>query len=134
MHVLLRSSTSARPRVTSPGVPVSESGMPSPTTTYVRNSWALAKRGRASIAAMSHVPAMVSAELAKCVHRNGAVPGPRVVGFARTRLARRIDGACGAAFDLGESAILRLIDAGQRERIARRDRVVARADQRRRFR
>jgi hypothetical protein len=31
MQVVVRASTSARPRAASPGVPVSEAGMPSPT-------------------------------------------------------------------------------------------------------
>src|ERR1700694_5091918 len=97
MQVLVRSTTSARPRVASPGTPVSDSKIASPTTTYARSPCPLAAQGRAIAAA---------ANLARC-----------------------IDGAGAAAFDLGEHAVSGLIDAGQREGIAGRDCIVAGADQ-----
>src|SRR5260370_16187096 len=129
MQVLERSTTSARPRVASPGMPVSDSGMASPTTTYARNPCPPAAQGRANAAAASHAPATWTTNLAKSFHRDGLVPGLRAFRFTHANLARCIDGACAAAFDLGEHAVLRLIDARQRERIAGRDRIVAGAHQ-----
>src|ERR1700693_6287824 len=129
MQVLVRSTTSARPRVASPGMPVSDSKMASPTTTYARNPCPLAAQGRVNAAAASHAPATWKADLTKSFHRDGLVPGLRAFRFMHANLARRIDGTGAAAFDLGEHAIPGLIDAGQRERIAGRDRVVAGADQ-----
>src|SRR5229473_2658425 len=128
MQVLVRSSTSARPRVASPGMPVSDSGMASLMTAYGRKSCALAMAGRANAAAVSHARVIWAVDLAKSFHRDGLVPGLRIVSFTTAHLARRIDRA-GAGFDLGEQAILRLIETGLRERIAGRDRVVARARQ-----
>src|ERR1700675_4825729 len=98
MQVLLRSTTSARPRVTSPVGPVSDSGMASPTTTYVRNAAALAAQGRAAATAARHAPRIWMAGLAKGIHRDRLVPGLRVIGFLRANLARRIEGAGARGF------------------------------------
>src|SRR5450432_899740 len=130
MQVLARSSTSARPRVASPEAPVSDAGMPSPTTAYDANVCAWAAQGRARAAAMSHARRLTG--LAKAIHRDGLVPLPSIIGFACARLARRIDRACATAFSLDENVVLRLIDAGERECITRRHRVVADAGQSRR--
>src|SRR5258707_9824933 len=126
MQVLVRSTTSARPRVASPGVPVSDCGMESPPTTNASNPCSSATQGRATAAA-SHAPAIWTTNLAKSFHRDGLVPGLRAFGFAHADLARCINGACTTAFDLGEHAVLRLIDARQRERVAGCDRIVASA-------
>src|ERR1700722_10766411 len=130
MHVLVRSSTSARPWAASPGTPVSDSGMESPVITYGRNSCAPAAQGSVSVATASHIPAIWIADLAKRFRRDGVIPGLRNLSFSQARFARRIDRACEtAALDLGEDVILRLIGTGQRESIAGRDRVVAGAGQ-----
>src|ERR1700694_4706114 len=84
---------------------------------------------RAIAAAASHAPATWTTNLAKSFHRDCLVPGLRAFRFSHANLARCIDGAGAAAFDLGEHAVLRLIDAGQREGIAGRDCIVAGADQ-----
>src|SRR6266404_682245 len=128
MQVLVRSTTSARPRVASPGMPVSDCGMESPTTTNASNACSSATQGRATAAA-SHAPAIWTTNLAKSFHRDGLVPGLRAFGFTHADLARCINGACTTAFDLGEHAVLRLIDARQRERVAGCDRIVASAYQ-----
>src|SRR5882757_6947504 len=80
MQVLVRSTTSARPRAASPGTPVSDSGMASPTTTYVRNPCAPAAGRRANVAATSHAQA-TRADLTKSFHRDCLEPGLRVVSF-----------------------------------------------------
>src|SRR5260370_19784059 len=129
MQVLVRSTTSARPRVASPGMPVSDSGMASPTTTYARNPWAPAAPGRANVAATSHIRATGMADLTKSFHRDCLEPGLRFFRFLHANFARRIDRAGAATFDLGEYSIPGLIDAGQRERKAGRDRIVAGAHQ-----
>src|SRR6267142_69255 len=102
MQVLVRSTASARPRVTSHGRP-------------------------ATAAAASHAPMIWIPRLAKGIHRDRLVPGLRIVSFAHADLARRIDGAGPAALDLDEYPVLRLVDAGLREGVTGRDRVVARA-------
>src|SRR5260370_33204206 len=99
MQVLLRSRTSARPRDASPGTPVSEAGMPSPTTAYGLSSFACAAWGRAQAAA--RYQARWIAGLAKAIHRDRLEPRFRIFRFARAQLARRIDGAGAAALDLG---------------------------------
>src|ERR1700694_3531338 len=129
MQVLVRSTTSARPRVASPGTPVSDSKIASPTTTYARNPCPVAAQGRAIAAAASHAPATWTTNLAKSIHRDCLVLGLRAFRFAHANLARCIDGAGAAAFDLGEHAVSGVLDAGQREGIAGRDCIVAGADQ-----
>src|SRR5438132_1907704 len=132
MQVLERSSTKARPRDTSPAAPVSETGMPSPTTAYRASSCACAAWGRAQAAATYQ--ARWIADLAKAIHRNRLEPRLRILRFAGAQLARRIDGADAAALDLDEDAVLWLIVAGERKRVTRRDRAVADAGQFRYFR
>src|SRR3977135_3316850 len=114
MQVLKRLSTRARPRVASPGAPVSELAMASPTTTYGCKACATAVPGWASAATASHVPIWI-AELAKGARRDGLVPGLCICCFARANVERRIDRAGAAAFDLVEQTVLRRVDAGQRE-------------------
>jgi hypothetical protein len=115
--VLLRSTTSARPRVASPGAPVSETGMASPTTTKFCNVCAKAAQGSTNAEAATQITPKKTvekiADLAKGVHRDCFEPGFCILGFVLTDLARRIDRACDIAFDLGELAVLWLIKAGQ---------------------
>src|SRR5437763_10713566 len=131
MQVLERSSTRARPREASPATPVSETGMPSPTTLYGFSSWACAAWGRAQAAATNQ--ARWIADLAKAIHRDRLEPRLRIFRFAGAQLARRFDGA-GAALDFGEDIVLWPIIAGERKRVTRRDRAVADAGQFRHFR
>src|ERR1700730_5306677 len=128
MQVLLRSTTSARPRAASPGSPVSDWGIASPTIAYVRNAAALAAQGRVATAAR-HAPRIWMAGLAKGIHRDRLEPGLRIVGVTRAHLARRIDRAGAAGFDLGECAVPGLVGAGLREGVAGCDRTVAGAEQ-----
>src|SRR5215472_1791568 len=67
--------------------------------------------------------------LAKGFPRDAFVPVLRLLRFARPHLARRIECARAAALDLGENLVLGLVEAGERKRIAWRDRVVADAGQ-----
>src|ERR1700693_3129630 len=112
MQVLVRSRTSVRPRAASPGAPVSDSTMESPVMLYGRNSCVATEQGSASAAAVSHVAAMWTIDLAKGFHRDRLVPGLRLLSFAHPHLARRI-GRAGeaAAFNFGKNIVLRLIDA-----------------------
>src|SRR6267378_4992701 len=128
MQVLARSTTSARPRVTSPGSPVSDWGIASPTIAYVRNAASLAAQGRAAATAARHTPRIWIAGLAKGIHRDRLEPGLRIVSVTRAKLARRIDRAGAAGFDLGEYAVPGLVGAGLREGVARGDRTVAGAE------
>src|ERR1700674_1953966 len=89
----------------------------------------MAAPGRAATVAASHAPSIWIPRLAKGIHRDCLVPGQRIVGFAHADLARRIDGAGTAAFDLDEYPVLRLVDAGLREGVTGCDRVVAGAEQ-----
>src|SRR5258708_33570888 len=68
-------------------------------------------------------------DLTKSFRRNRLEPGLRIFGFTGANFARRVDRAGAAALDLGEYAVLGPIDAGERKRIAGRDRIVAGADQ-----
>jgi hypothetical protein len=119
--VLLRSTTSARPRVAPPGAPVNGAGMASPTTTKFCSVCARAADGSADAEAATQIMPKKTveetvekiADLAKGVHRDCFEPGFRILGFALADLARRIDRACDIAFDLGELAVLWLIKAGQ---------------------
>src|SRR5258708_5432905 len=113
MQVLVRSTTSARPRTASPAMPVNDWGIASSTTAYARKPCALAAADSARAAAASHAPAMGSADLAKSFRRDRLVPGLRLFRFAVAKFARRIDRAGGAAFDLGEHTVPGLIDAGE---------------------
>src|ERR1700676_4442288 len=122
MQVLARSTTSARPRVISPGSPVSDWGIASPTIAYVRNAAALAAQGRVAATAARHAPRIWMAGLAKGIHRDRLEPGLRIVGGTRAHLARRIDRAGTAGFDLGEYAVPGLVGAGLREGVAGSDR------------
>src|SRR5436190_6017082 len=127
MQVLERSTTSARPRVASPRAFVSGSGMASPTTVYGRNACAPAGSGTASSMPASHIP-IWCLDLAKRFHRNCPEPGLRSLRLALAHIARSID-RTRRALDLGELAVLRLIDAQQREGIAGCDGAVAGAAQ-----
>src|SRR6266851_1417330 len=100
MQVLVRSPTSARPRAASPGMPGSDSGMASPTTTYARNPCALAAQGSANVAATSHARATGMTDLTKSFHRDCLEPGLRFFRFLLANLARRIDRAGATTFDL----------------------------------
>src|SRR6202795_2212613 len=129
MQVLVRSTTSARPRLTSPGSPVSDWGTASPTIAYVRNAAALAAPGRVAATAARHAPRIWMAGLAKGIHRDRLEPGLRIVSVAPTHLARRIDRAGAAGFDLGEYAVPGLVGAGLREGVAGCDGAVAGPEQ-----
>src|SRR5207253_10536339 len=83
--------------------------------------------GTASSMPASHIP-IWTLDLAKRFHRNRPEPGFRSLGLALAHVARGVDRAR-CPLDLGELAVLRLIDARQRECIARRDGVVAGAAQ-----
>src|SRR5579862_9086189 len=110
MHVLARSTTSARPRAGSPALPVSDSVMASAEMVYGRSSCALAANDIASVAAISHVPVMLIADLAKRFHRNRFKPGLRLVGFTLSHLNRCVHRAREAsALHLGKNVIPRLI-------------------------
>ena len=112
--MLLRSTTSARPRAASPGTPVSETGMASPTTTKFRSACGAAAPGNATAeAAIQILAAERIADLTKGVHRNRLEPGLRIIRFVLPDLARCIDGACDIRLDLGELAVFRLIKTGQ---------------------
>src|SRR3984893_15520946 len=100
MQVLLRSTTSARPRAASPGSPVSDWGIASPTIAYVRNAASLAAQGRAAATAARHAPSIWMAGLANCLPRDRLEPGMCIVSVAHAHLARRIDRAGAAGFDL----------------------------------
>ena len=111
--MLLRSTTSARPLFASPGRPVSEAGIASPTTTRFCSVCASAVQGGEATAAASQMLPRKMDDLAKGVHRDRLEPGLRIVRFALTDFARRIDRARDIAVDLGELAVLRLIDPRQ---------------------
>src|ERR1700750_1791229 len=113
MHVLMRSTTSARPRAAFPGAPVSEAGIASPTTTTLCKDSAGAAQGRATIDAAIHSFVENIADLAKGIHRDRLEPGLRVLGFAPTNLARRIDRAFGTAVAPGETAVLPVVESLQ---------------------
>src|ERR1700750_193520 len=89
MQVVLRSSTSARPRAASPGDPVSDSGMPSPTIVYGVGACAAAPTGGARLAANS--AAICGIDLAKAVRRDGLKPALGALRFAGADLAGRIE-------------------------------------------
>src|SRR3954454_8197135 len=129
MQVLVRSSTSARPRAASPGMPVSDCGIASPTTTYGRNPCSSAPDGTRSTDIKSMASVINIADLAKGIHRDALVPGLRADRFSRTYFARRLEGACGDTLALGEHAIAGLIDARLREGVTRRDHAITGADQ-----
>src|SRR3954447_3729246 len=128
MQVLVRSSTSARPRAASPGMPVSDCGIASPATTYARNP-SSAVDGRTSSDITSMAAAINITDLAKGIHRDALVPGLRADRFSRAYFARRLERACGDALALGEHAIAGLIDARLREGVTRRDHAITGADQ-----
>src|SRR5262249_3885027 len=131
MQVVLRSSTSARPRAASPGAPVSDCGMPSPTILYGASVCACTAQARASAARQEAIWTYL---LANIIRRAVLAPVDRLIRLSRADLARRIDRARGAAFDFGEDALPGHIDAGKRKGVARRNRVVADARQSRSFR
>ena len=109
----LRSTTSARPRAASPGVPVSDVAMASPTTTKSCSVCATAALGSATVEAAIQILPERIADLAKGVHRNRLEPGLRIIRFVLPDLAWRIDGACDICLDLGELAVFGLIKTGQ---------------------
>src|SRR5262245_23556499 len=128
MQVLDRSTTSARPRAASPGAPVSDAGMASPTTAYGRSPCAPAVLPSATRTGIT-----IAIGLTKRVPCDRLEPAQGAFRFLRPYLARRLDRA-GLDLDLGELIASGLIDAGQRERIGGGDRVVAGAGQPRRLR
>src|SRR5436190_9075113 len=128
MQVPVRSSTSARPPAASPGMPVSDCGIASPTTTYGRNRCSSAVDGRTSTDITSMAAAVDIADLAKCIHRDALVPGLRADRFSRTYFARRLERACGDTLALREHAIAGLIDARLREGVIGRDHAITGAD------
>ncbi len=107
MQVDERSATSARPRAASPGVPVSESvdavaGDGIGRECLCRRDQAEARPRRSTAMASS---------LAKGVHRDRLVTRRSAASASLARsLARRIDRAGAAAFDLGEDLALGLVD------------------------
>src|SRR5436190_14472716 len=129
MQVLVRSSTSARPRAASPGMPVSDCGIASPTTTYARNPCSSAADGSTSTDITSVAAEINIADLAKGIHRDALVPGLRADRFSRAYFARRLERACADAFALGKHAIAGLIDARLREGVTGRDHAITGADQ-----
>src|SRR5437868_5197009 len=129
MQVLVRSSTTARPRAASPGMPVSDCGIASPTTTYGRNPCSSAVEGKTSIDITSMAAAINIADLAKGIHRDALVPGLRADRFSRTYFARGLERARGDTFALGEHAVAGLIHARLRESVIGRDHAVTGADQ-----
>src|SRR5215475_9870665 len=96
MQVLVRSTTSARPRVASPGAPVSEAGMASPTTAYGRNPCAFAV-----LPSVTRTGIIVAASLTKRLSRESLEPAQRAFRFLRPYLARRLD-RTRLHLDLGE--------------------------------
>src|SRR3954470_3360035 len=126
MQVLERSTTSARPRAASPRAFVSGSRMASPTNVY--GGKVCAPAGPDSVSRPASIIPIWLLVLAKGFRRNRLEPGFRCLGLALAHFARSVD-RTGRALDLGELAVLRLIDAGQRESIAGRDGVVAGATQ-----
>src|SRR5436190_13911616 len=127
MQVLVRSTTSARPRAASPAAPVSEAGMASPTTAYGRNACAPAVLPSATRTGIAY-----AIDLAKGLSRDRPEPVQRALRFLRPHLPRRLDRAC-LDLDLGELVALGLIYAGQREGVSRSHGVVAGARQPRRL-
>src|SRR5690349_20502147 len=112
MQVLVRSTTSARPRVASPAAPVNDAGLASPTTAYLRSSCAAPTPGRARSAPARMGTDMRCLRLAKDFRRYRREPGLGIVRLARTELARRVRGTDAAgAFDVRQQSILRLVDA-----------------------
>src|SRR5437868_13623905 len=111
MQVLVRSSTSARPRAASPGMSVSDCGIASPTTTYGRNPCSSARDETRSTDTTSMAAAINIADLAKRIHRDALVPGFRADRFSRTYFARRLEGPCGDRLAFGEHALAGSIDA-----------------------
>jgi hypothetical protein len=111
--VLLRSTTSARPRAAFPGAPVSDAGMASPATTTFCKDSARTAPGKANIDAATHRLAGNITDLAKGIHRDCVEPGLRILRFALTNFAWCVHRTCDIAVDLGELAVLRLIDPGQ---------------------
>src|SRR5262245_19545004 len=128
MQVLVRSTTSARPRVASPGAPVSDAGMASPATAYGRSACAPAVLPSARRAGITYAIGLTKGVPCDCLE-----PAQRALRFLRPYLAGRFDWAC-LDLDLGELVALGLIDAGQREGVSGGNRIVAGAGQPRRLR
>src|SRR5690242_11163921 len=128
MQVLVRSTTSARPRVASPGAPVSDAGIASPTMVYGRSACALTVLPSARRAGIT-----TAVGLTKRVSGDRLEPAQGALGFLRPHLARRFDRA-GLDLHLGELVALRLVDAGQREGVSGGNRIVTGAGQPRRLR
>src|ERR1700750_3024406 len=102
MQVLPRSTTSARPRVASPEVPVKDAGMASPTTVKPGKVWPRAlPKANAAIAKQS----MGVTGLAKGIHRDRLEPVARHLRLVLAKLARRIDRAGDVAVEFDELAV-----------------------------
>src|SRR5258708_35039676 len=111
MQVFWRLMTIARPRCGSPGAPVSDAGMESPSTTVLRNSCPPARPGNARRATVN----IRCTDLTKDFIGDRIEPGFRIARLARAEFARRIHGAGSArAFDVGKQAVLRPVTAGDR--------------------
>src|SRR5262245_10448534 len=123
MQVLVRSTTSARPRVASAGAPVSDAGIASPTMAYGRSACALTL-----LLSATRTVITTASGLAKGVPRDRLEPAQGALRFLRPDFARCLDRAR-LDLDLGELVAFGLINAGQRERVSGRNRVVAGAGQ-----
>src|SRR5215218_3490169 len=129
MQVLARSSTSARPRAASPGIPVSDVATPSPSMTYVRSACSSALEGSVNpVASMDATPINI-ADLTKGIGRHVLEPGLRTGSFAAAHFAGTIQRTRGDRLDFGEHSIACLINARLRDGVAGGDRVVASPDQ-----
>src|SRR5882757_556544 len=124
-----RSATIARPRAGSPPVPVSDAGIASPRTAKGRN-------GPSSAIAATPAPARsaaASTASGEGLGRDRAEPGFGIAGFEGTEMRRRVDRAHPArTLDIGELAIDRMVDAGNRDPVIRCDKAVTGVDQLRR--
>src|SRR3954451_10101797 len=104
MQVLARSTTSARPRTSSPRAPVSDCGIPSPTTMYGRKPFSSAMHGSAHEGASSHTATRIP-DLSKGISGDVLVAGTGLDGFTFARLPRRIRSVRGDAIDLREHSL-----------------------------
>src|SRR5262249_24145539 len=117
--VLVRSTSSARPRVASPGAPVSDAEIASPTAAYGGSACA-----RAVLPSATRTVITTAIGLTKCVPRDRLEPAQGALRLLRPDFARCFDRAR-LDLDLGELVAFGLINAGQRERVSGRNRIVA---------
>src|SRR6266404_3035295 len=121
-----RSNTISRPRAGSPPVPVSDAGIASPTTAKGRN-------GRSSAIAATPAPARntaASAASGEGFRRDRAEPGFRIAGLEGAKVGGRVDRAHSArTLDIGELAIDRMVDTGNRDPVIGCDEAVTGVDQ-----